>query len=137
MLGRYRSTNRHQLERTVAGGGHPVRRQGVRFHQPISAEWPDETALVHAKFARRQVQLGQIAVVVSYHHDRYTRLLQLGQQFIIEFASKVRILVGSPFIQQQDRALLQQTHDEGQALALSTREVERAEFAVAAKAGLF
>ena len=137
MLGRYRSTNRHQLERIVAGGVIPSDDKACGFISRSPLNWPDETALVHAKFARRQIQLGQIAVVVSYHHDRYTRLLQLRQQFIIEFASKVRILIGSPFIQQQDRTLLQQTHDEGQALALSAREVERAEFAVAAKAGLF
>ena len=81
----------------------------------------DETALVHAKFASGQIELGQIAVVMGYHHDCLARLLQLRQQFVIEFASKIRVLICGPFVQQQDRTLLQQTHDEGQALALSTR----------------
>ena len=39
----------------------------------------DETALVHAKFASGQIELGQIAVVMGYHHDRLARPLQLRQ----------------------------------------------------------
>src|SRR5262245_48231090 len=67
---------------------------------------------------------------MRYHHHRAAGLLQFRQQLIVELAPKIRILIGCPFVQQQDRALLQQTDDECQSLALPTREVEGTELAV-------
>ena len=90
----------------------------------------DETAFIHAKPAGGQMQLVEIAVVVRYHHHRLAGLLQRRQQLVVELAPKIRILVGGPFVQQQDRTLLQQAHDQREALALAAREVEGAKLAV-------
>ena len=84
----------------------------------------DETTFVHAKPTSRQVHLVEIAVIVRHHDHRYARLMQCRQQIEVEFAPKVRILISSPFIQQQDRTLLQQAHDQGEALALARRQVD-------------
>src|ERR1700687_994848 len=91
---------------------------------------PDKTAIGHAKLASGQIQLGEMAVVVRYHHHRRAGLLQLRQQLVVELVPEVWILVGGPFVQQQDRTLLQQAHDERDALALAAREIERAKLAV-------
>src|SRR5262249_10494485 len=54
--------------------------------------------------------------------------LQGRQQFVVELAAEIRVLVGRPFVQQEDRTLLQHAHDERKTLALAAGEVERAEF---------
>ena len=84
----------------------------------------DETTFVHAKPASRQVHLVEIAVIVRHYDHRYARPMQCRQQIEIEFVPKVRILISSPFIQQQDRTVLQQAHDQGEALALAGRQVD-------------
>ena len=90
----------------------------------------NKTAFVHAESAGGDFHLVDIAVVVRYGHHRYPGSMQRGQQFEVEFASKFRVLVGGPFIQQQDRTLLKQTDDEREPLALAALEVNGAKFAV-------
>src|SRR5882672_1471159 len=56
--------------------------------------------------------------------------MQVGQKLEIEFASKFRILVGSPFIQQQDRTPFEQADNKSEAHALSARKINGVELAV-------
>src|SRR5512145_1807942 len=88
---------------------------------------PDKTSFVHTESASGQLQFVEIALVMRYHDHRHAGLLQLRQEFIVELAPKIRVLIGSPLVQQQERTLLQQTNDERKALTLSARQVEGAE----------
>jgi hypothetical protein len=58
----------------------------------------DKTAFVHAKSACRELQLVKVALIMRDHDHGYARLLQFWQQFVIEFASKLRILIGCPLV---------------------------------------
>src|SRR5262249_13711350 len=91
--------------------------------------FPDETTFVHPQPTRGQMQLVEVAVIVRNYHHRFSGLLQRRQQFVVELPPKIRILVGGPFVQQQDRTRLQQAHDQRDALALAARQIEVAELA--------
>src|SRR6185437_13369541 len=69
------------------------------------------------------------------HHDGGAGPLQFRQQLVVEFAAEFGVLFGGPFVQQQDRTLLEQTDDERETAALAARQIERAEQA-AGDAGL-
>ena len=88
------------------------------------------TALVHANPARGQIQFVEIAVIVRDHHDRAPGPHQFGQQFVIELAPEFGVLFRRPFVQQQDRALLEQADDQRQPPALAAGQIECAKLAV-------
>src|SRR5437016_2799808 len=90
----------------------------------------DEATFIHAEPAGRQVHFVDIAVIVRHNDHRYARPMQCRQQIVVEFAPKFRILIGGPFIQQQDRTLLEQAHDQSEALALTRRQVDSIERAL-------
>ena len=75
-------------------------------------------------------QLVEIAVIVRDHHDGGAGLHQFRQQFVVKFAPEFGVLFGRPFVQQQDRPLLEQADDEREPPALAARQIERAKFAV-------
>lgn len=72
----------------------------------------------------------EVAVIVRYHDDGRAGFLQIRQKFVIEPASKIRILICRPFIQQKDRTFFQKADDQRQALPLATGKIERAKFAI-------
>jgi hypothetical protein len=61
----------------------------------------------------------EIAVIVRYRDYGLTRSVQLRQNIKVELAPKFWVLIGGPFVQQQDRPLLQQAYDEREAFALT------------------
>src|SRR5262245_58078949 len=71
-----------------------------------------------ANSTRRQVELIEVAVILRNHHHRGPGAHQFGQKLVIEFAPEFRILFRRPFIQQEDRPLLEQAHDKRQPPAL-------------------
>jgi hypothetical protein len=81
----------------------------------------DETTFVHSKPARRQVHLIKIAVVMGHDNDRHTGPMQCRQQVELEFPTKIRILISRPFVQQKERSLFQQAHNESQTFTLTRR----------------
>src|SRR6267378_176008 len=84
-----------------------------------------EATFVHAKPAS-----GQRELVESYRDHRRAVTHQCREQLVVEFTPKFRVLLGSPFIQQQDRTLLQQTHNEREAFALASGQIDGAELTV-------
>ena len=52
------------------------------------------------------------------------------QKLEIEFAAEFRVLVGGPFVEQQDRTLFEQGDNQREAPALSARKIDGAELAV-------
>src|SRR5262245_14710274 len=118
-------------------GRHFIKGFCIRNHQSVSLppSLPDRTLLhnsplVHANPARRQVKLVEVAIVVGNHHDSRPGLHQVRQEFVIEFAPKFGILLGRPFVEQQNRTLFEKADDECEPPALTARKVERAELAI-------
>jgi hypothetical protein len=60
---------------------------------------------------------------VRDHDNRRARLHQFRQEFVVEFVPKFGILIGRPFVQQQNGAFLKQTYDECETFALTARQV--------------
>ena len=90
----------------------------------------DKTAVLHSKAAADPVELSQIAIVMRHQHDGHAGAMQIRQYFMINFAAKFRILLGRPFVEQQDLTFLQQGNDQRNALALTGREIQRAKLTI-------
>ena len=67
---------------------------------------------------------------MCHRYDRHAGLVQRWQEFVVEFITKFRVLVGGPFVQQKNGAPLQEGDDERQTLALTTRQVESSKLRV-------
>ena len=63
-------------------------------------------------------------------HNRHAGAMHRRQEFEVELAPELRILVGRPFVQQQERALFELRDDQRQPLALAAGQIDGAEFAV-------
>ncbi|CAM2155124.1 hypothetical protein PT2222_320052 [Paraburkholderia tropica] len=72
----------------------------------------------------------EIAIIVRDDHHGLALRLQLGQQLAIEHVLEQRVLIGGPFVEQIERAILQIRDQQCEALALSLREFERGKRAV-------
>src|SRR5882757_2000644 len=90
----------------------------------------DKPAFVHAKAASRQLQLLEIPVVMGYRDHRRAVAHQFRQQLVVELAPKFGILLGGPFVQQQDGTFFQETYDQRETFALAPRQVEGRELTV-------
>ena len=67
----------------------------------------DKTSVFHPQPTSRQVHLVEVAVIVRYRYHGLTGSFQLRQQVVVELTPKFRILIGGPFVQQQNRPLFQ------------------------------
>src|SRR5262249_4063936 len=118
-------------------GRHFIKGLCIRNHQsvslppsPLDRTLLHNSPLVHANPARRQVELVEVAIIVGNHHDGRPGLHQVRQELVIEFAPEFGILLGRPFVEQQNRTLFEQADDECEPPALAARKVERTELAV-------
>src|SRR3954465_4367934 len=71
-----------------------------------------------------------MALVRARQNRGGPRPAQLRQQVFVELSPEVRILLGRPFVEQQDGSLFQQAYNERQTPALAGRKVERGKLAV-------
>src|SRR4029450_7336893 len=118
-------------------GRHVIKGLRIRNHQsvslppsPLDRTLLHNSPLVHANPARGQRKLVEVAIVVGNHHDSRSGLHQVRQEFVIELAPKFGILLGRPFVEQQNRTFFEKADNEGEPPALPARQVERTELAI-------
>jgi len=76
----------------------------------------------------------KITVIVRDDDEGFSLPFQVCQQFLVEEAPKCRVLLGSPFIKDHDRTILEIDMDEREPLALDRGEIGREEIALEKRA---
>ena len=66
----------------------------------------------------------EVALIMRHRYNGLPSGGQGGQELFIKILAKFRVLIGRPFIENIDRTVLEQRHDQCQALPLSGRQLQ-------------